>query len=46
MLVRGVIEEAKILDNCQYLMEFKAAGGRGLPWSLKKEIAILQNLTR
>ena len=32
-----------MVEGCQRLMDFKFGNGRGLPWSLKKEIALLFN---
>lgn len=34
------------MEACQKMMDFKTTSGRGLPWSLKKEIAILFNFTK
>jgi hypothetical protein len=45
-IVRGLVMETNILDACQKIMDFKTANGRSLPWSLKKEVAILFKFTK
>ena len=45
-IVKAIVGENKILDDCQKLLEFKYGNGRGLPWSLKKEIAVLMHFMR
>ena len=39
--VKEWLIEGKILAICDKIMEFKAANGRSLPWSLKKEACLL-----
>lgn len=38
---KELISTLQIPPACQKLMDFKTTNGRGLPWSIKKEISLL-----
>lgn len=42
-IFKDIIVANDILSACQKIMDFKTTNGRGLPWSIKKEISILYN---
>lgn len=44
--VKEIIRELKVPEACERLMEFKMAGGRGLPWFLKKEACLVLHFSR